>query len=356
MQKDYIIVGQGIAGSVLAFTLMREAKNILMVDENIQSSSSKVAAGLYNPIVFKRIVKSWLADKVLSAADNLYVEMENYFNTKFHHKREIVKLFSSEEEKHFWLSKASNPELAVYLSNIAEDNFLINKIQNQVGCSFVKQSGNTDVPKMLALMKAELKKQNSYLEEIFNYDDIILKDDAVVWKGIKAKKIIFCEGYKTTQNPYFNWLPFVLTKGEILTVRIENLETEKVINKGVFILPIGNNLYKVGATYEWKNLVDFPTEEGKEELVAKLKQVLKIPFEIVSHQSGIRPTVKDRRPLIGLHPKHPQLAVFNGMGTKAVMLAPYFAIAFSDFLETGTELNSEVDIKRYYTLENQIQH
>ena len=141
----------------------------------------------------------------------------------------------------------------------------------------------------------------------------------------------------------------LLTKGEILLVRIKDFDSQKVINKGVFILPIGNNLYKVGATYEWKDLSETPTEKGKLELLEKLKLVLKVPFELIEHRSGIRPTVKDRRPLIGIHPEHPQLGIFNGMGTKAVLLAPYFAQEFAGFLDGKNALNKEVSIHRFYS-------
>ena len=348
MEKDYLIIGQGIAGTVLAFVLLQQGKSVIVVDENELFTSSKVAAGLYNPIVFKRIIKSWMVDKVLPEATTIYAEMEEKFGKKFHHKREIVKLFSSDDEKFFWQTKAQNPELATYLSNETAVAYCAEKIQNPFACSFVKQSGNTDVTVMLDSMKEYLQKLNSYHEEKFSFEDLKIIATGVEWKEIKARKLIFCEGYKATKNPFFSWLPFLLTKGEILIVHIENFDTDKVINKGVFILPLGNNLFKVGATYEWKDLSESPTEKGKTELMDKLKQVLKIPFKVIAHHSGIRPTVKDRRPIIGLHPEHPQLGIFNGMGTKAVLLAPYFAKEFAGFLEGINELSKEVTIQRFY--------
>ncbi len=347
VEKDYLLLGQGIAGSVLSFVLLQQGKNVLVIDENPEFTASKVAAGLYNPIVFKRIVKSWKVDEVLPYANSLYSEMEVVFKRKIHQKREIVKLFSSLEEKSFWEDKSTHSQLSNYLSKEINENFYPNKINNPFACSFVKQSGNVDAVLMLQLMKEYLLKINAYREEKFDFKELLIGENGVEWKGIRAKKIIFCEGYKTLQNPYFNWLPFVLTKGEVLIIRMENFDTEKVINKGVFILPLGNNLFKVGATYEWKELTEAPSIEGKNELLEKLRRVIRVQFEVISHLAGIRPTVIDRRPIIGLHPKHSQLGIFNGMGTKAVLLAPYFAREYAGFLAGTNGLEQDVDCSRF---------
>ncbi len=349
MEKDYILVGQGIAGSVLAFELLQRGKRILVVDEDPSTSSSKVAAGLYNPIVFKRLSKSWMVDELLPPALKTYASMEQCFNTKLHHSREIVKLFSSDEEKKFWFSKAQLPQLQVYLSDEKEVVEPPLAIQNPFGAAIVKRAGNVNIPLMLNSMQQYLNESDSLLKQKFNYADITFHRNTVSWNGFHAQKIIFCEGYKCTENPYFNWLPFVLTKGETLLLKIKNYQTEMVVNKGVFILPLGNDLYKVGATYDWQNLTEEPSQKGKEELLTKLKQILDMPFELIEHTAGIRPTVKDRRPILGLHPKYPELGIFNGMGTKSVMLAPYFAVKLLDFLAEKSALHPEVAISRFHS-------
>jgi glycine oxidase len=350
MKKDYLLVGQGIAGSVLAFSLLQAGKSVDVVDNNPDSSSSKIAAGLYNPIVFKRIVKSWMVDEVLPAANLLYADMEREFACKIHTKRDIVKLFVSEDEKLFWQKKSTETNLKNYLSDFVDPNFMEGKIKSAFGSSFVKQSGNVDVALMLKLLRKHLIEKNSYCEEKFEHKALQLDEHGVRWKAYEANKIIFCEGYAAQSNPYFNWLPFVLTKGELLVLRIPNFDLQKVLNKGVFILPLGNDLYKVGATYEWKELNENPSERGKSLLLEKIHQVINLPFDVVEHYAGIRPTVKDRRPLIGLHPQHSQMAVFNGMGTKAILLAPYFALEFIAFLEGEKKLNAEISLERYQDL------
>ncbi len=344
---DYIIVGQGLAGTVLAQTLLSNNKTVLIIDNPNLSNASKVAAGLYNPVVFKRLVKSWMVDDLLPFMDSFYINAEHLLGDQFYHKNEIVKLFTEENEKDFWLKKTKE-DVGTYLSKTIQDHFLEDSINAPLGSSETIHAGHLDVNKFLTLFENYFQTINSYSKETFDFKNLIIENDGIVYKNIQANKIIFCEGYKAIENPYFNWLPFKLTKGETLTIKIDaDVKIDKIINKGVFILPIGNTLYKVGATYEWKDLTNSPTEKGKNELIEKLDKVLKVPYQIINHQAGIRPTISDRRPLLGLHPQHPQLVIFNGMGTKGVMLAPFFANHFADFLDGKSILNKEVNIKRF---------
>ncbi|MGQ0827722.1 MAG: NAD(P)/FAD-dependent oxidoreductase [Bacteroidota bacterium] len=352
---NYIVVGQGIAGTVLAQTLLKHGKSVVVIDDQRLSKASRIAAGLYNPVVFKRLVKSWMADELIPFMDVFYTEAEQLLNTKFYFAQQIVKPFAEEQEKVLWLKKI-NEDVGKYLGKEILTDFLTNEIHNPLGACEIIKAGNLDTSLFLGSFRNYFKKNNYLLEEKFECDQLIISEKSVSYKDLTADKIIFCEGYKSIDNPYFNWLPFKLTKGEILTVRVPLLHPDsyregaggwkKVINKGIFILPLGNHTYKVGATYEWNDLTEQPTEKGKAELIDKLQKVLKVPFEVIDHQAGIRPTVIDRRPLMGLHPKHPALGVFNGMGTKGVMLAPYFANHFYDFLENNIPLDIEVDIAR----------
>ena len=171
----------------------------------------------------------------------------------------------------------------------------------------------------------------------------------MIWNGIEAKQIIFCEGYQCINNPYFSWLPFKLTKGETLTVSFENLQLDSAINKGMFVLPYNGN-YKIGATYDWDNLDEKTTSEGREELLKKVSKFISDKVEVVEHTAGVRPTVKDRRPLIGTHPKHKQLCVFNGLGTKGVMLAPYLAQKLVNCLLNNSPLPEDININRFKEL------
>lgn len=346
---NYIIVGQGLAGTVLAQTLLNNHKSVLIIDDSSLSKASRVAAGLYNPIVFKRLVKSWMVDDLLPVMNKFYSDAEQLLNAQFYFNRKIVKPFAEKQERTLW-QKKTNEEVGRYLSKEIKDDFLNDIIYNSLGVSEVLYGGNLNIELFLDLFRSYFSKHKLLLEEKLDYNELALNENKIQYKQFTADKIIFCEGYKTTDNPYFRWLPFKLTKGEVITIKIPDaiIAEEYVINKGVFILPLGNQTYKVGATYEWNELTDQPTEKGKMDLTDKLKKVIRLPFEIINHEAGIRPTVIDRRPLLGLHPEHKSLAVFNGLGTKGVMLAPYFALHFAEYLIHQSALNKEVDILRFW--------
>src|SRR5690606_14629591 len=171
----------------------------------------------------------------------------------------------------------------------------------------------------------QLANHNQLLPEAFDYDLLQAENNQICYKNITTKKIIFAEGFSMHQNPYFNQMPLDGTKGEVLTVRIPDLKTSVILKSNIFVLPIREDLYRVGATYDWKDKSEQPTEDGKNQLLDDLKTLIDLPFEIVEHKAGIRPTVRDRRPLVGTHYKHPNIHLLNGLGTRGVLLGPYLA-------------------------------
>ena len=169
----------------------------------------------------------------------------------------------------------------------------------------------------------------------------------ISYEGIRAKKILFAEGFGIHSNPYFNQLPLDGTKGELFIIKAPELQLTDIINTSVFILPLGDNLFKVGATYNWEDKTDVPTAEGREELVSRIKEILQCDFEIISHYAGVRPTVKDRKPLIGIHELHKNMLVLNGLGTRGVMLGPYCSKMLFEFSENEKEIPLSYSIKRF---------
>jgi len=341
-KKDIIIVGQGIAGSVLALELLNRKKSIVVIDKPQLSASSKVAAGIWNPVVFKRLTKSWMADELIPSLNEFYTEAEITTNTSFVEERKIAKLFTEEQEINLW-KKKSTEEMQNYLTTT------IYEMQHPLLSKYaiVKQAGNIDTKAFLNATSTYLQQKNSYINEVFDYSLVQLSENGIVYKSTSASQIIFCEGYLIHQNPYFNYLPFKPAKGDVLTIFCKSLSIDFVLNKGIFIMPLGNHLFKIGATYNWQNIHDAPSETAKEELISKFKKIVSYPFELITHESGVRPSVIDRRPVLGTHPKHSNIKLFNGFGTKAVMLAPYFAKHFCDYLFDKKALLKEVDVKRF---------
>lgn len=184
-------------------------------------------------------------------------------------------------------------------------------------------------------------------EHELDYNGIKLEEGSVSYGEVKGKKMIFCEGHKVIENPWFSHLPWVPAKGEMLTVRLEQGFPDKIINGGKWLMPIGEGMYRAGASYSWEDLDDVRTEKGREQVIEGLKAILKMNrIEIIDQLTGIRPCTRDMRPYIGLHKEHKSLGILNGLGSKGTMMGPYYARAMSDFLETGKSLDCEVSVVR----------
>lgn len=346
---DYIIVGSGLAGIAFAETLLQHNKSFIVFDNDSQSSSS-IAGGLYNPVILKRFSEVWNARPQLELAASFYSEIEQKLTVQFDFKIPIYRKFFSVEEQNNWFSVSDKPNLAPFLSTT-----IVHKKYNGIDAPFgygeVLQTGYVDTIALLTQYHNYLKSLNLFASDTFDYTELKTFDDHIEYQNIKAKHIVFAEGFGIHSNPFFNYLPLDGTKGELFIIRAADLDLDVIINTSVFILPLGNNLFKVGATYNWEDKTNTPTQDGKQELIDRIKEILNCDFEIVEHFAGVRPTVKDRRPLLGTHPKHSNLHILNGLGTRGVMLAPTLAKDLYDFIENGKPLDVTIDIKRYISLQ-----
>lgn len=346
-QFDTIIIGQGIAGSVLALSLIENGKSVLVIDDPNLSNSSKASAGVWNPVVFKRLTKSWLADELIDELEVFYKRWEEKLNCSFIINRHIIKSFVEEQELIFWKKKSI--EGNNFLDSTIYQNYPVSNNYTEKNYSKVLRAGNVNLPVFLKSVKEYLIKNNSYLNEKFNKQNLVLLNDGVSYNNYTSKNIILCEGHLITKCPFFNWVEMKPVKGETLTIHCNDLILKNdIFNKGVFIMPLGDNNFKIGATYNWNDINDEPTEEGKYFLSSRFSEAFNIPFTILNHQAGVRPSVIDRRPVIGAHPIHKNLFVFNGFGTKAVMLTPYFAKQLNNFIQNNSIINCEVDVNRFY--------
>lgn len=342
---DYLIVGSGLAGISFAEMAMQNQKSILIVDNESQTSSL-IAGGLYNPVILKRFSEVWQAQQQLVVLDSFYQKLESKLQIKVDYKIPILRKFFSVEEQNNWFAASDNNRLAPFLSlDLVKMKFM--GINSPFDYGEVLQTGYVDTKLLLESYKNYLLESHLLLQETFDYQSIHFHEDCIQYKNIKARQIVFAEGFGLHANPYFNYLPLDGTKGELFIIKAPNLNLDVIINTSVFILPLGNDLFKVGATYNWQDKTSIPTEEGKTELLKRIHEILDCDFEIVDHFAGVRPTVRDRKPLIGTHPKFTRLHILNGLGTRGVMLGPSMAIALFEAIEYQKPLEKEIDIKRY---------
>ncbi len=342
---DYLIVGSGLAGISFAETAMQNQKSFLIIDNHSQSSSL-IAGGLYNPVILKRFSEVWQAEQQLEILNQFYQKLESKLNIKVDFKIPILRKFFSVEEQNNWFAASDNKMLTPFLSlDLVKTKYA--GINSPFDYGEVLQTGYVDTKLLLDVYKKYLLENKLLIQETLDYQSIQFNDDFIEYKQIKAKQIIFAEGFGLHANPYFNYLPLDGTKGELFIIKAPELNLDVIINTSVFILPLGNDLFKVGATYNWQDKTNIPTEDGKKELLDRIHEILDCEFEIMDHFAGVRPTVRDRKPLIGTHPKFPQLHILNGLGTRGVMLGPSMAIELFNSIEHQKPLDKAIDIKRY---------
>ena len=258
----------------------------------------------------------------------------------------MLRKFFSIEEQNNWFSASDKSSLSPFLSTtILTDK--IAGIDAPFGYGKVLQTGYVDTALLLQVYRNFLIEKGYFKNVSFDYNAVESQKDSVNYQNLSAKNIVFAEGFGMHSNPFFNYLPLDGTKGELFIVKAPALKLPVILNTNVFILPLGNDLYKIGATYNWEDKTDIPTEAGKQELVGKIKEILNCDFEIIEHFAGVRPTVKDRKPLLGTHPIHKNVHIFNGLGTRGVMLGPYMASVLFENIEYDKPIEREFNISRF---------
>ncbi|WP_452225240.1 NAD(P)/FAD-dependent oxidoreductase [Lacinutrix chionoecetis] len=341
---DYIIVGCGLAGIAFSEQLIAHNKSFIIFDNSSQQSSV-VAGGLYNPVILKRFTTVWKSEEQLELAIPFFEKIEQRLNIKLDYKIPVYRRFSSLEEQNNWFVKSDETRLSNYMLPKIHKN-INNNVNAAYGFGEVLQTGRIDTKLLIEQYKRYLKKSNQLIETGFDYKSLNTKT-GFVYNNFKSKNIVFAEGFGLKNNPYFNFLPLVGTKGELLTIYAPALKIEVVIKSSVFIIPLGNDYYRIGSTYNHEQQDNSITSQARDELVSRLKTIINCDFKVVNQVAGIRPTVTDRRPLVGSHSDIQNMYVLNGLGTRGVMIGPYAAKKLYNLIENNQDLDQEIDIARF---------
>lgn len=345
---EFFIVGQGLAGIMLAFGMLEKNIDFRIISSPQKSRASNVAAGMINPLVFKRMTKSWLADELLPDMKRKYQMLENILGENFYFEKDILKPLSGQEMQ-LWLKRKADPGFSNYIESVATEK-RIQQLIDAAGYGIVSGGGYLNMSVFLDAAEQHFRKRNLIIDSDFPFTNINPTNKQYELGHFQAGKIVFCEGHHLFKNPFFQFVKLNPVKGEVLLVYAPELSEEYILNKKVFILPLGNYFFKIGSTYEWSDLSEITTETGKLSILDRFENLVSTPYSIKNQWAGIRPTVIDRRPVLGIHPELRNISVFNGLGTKGVMLAPHFANEMLNVLTISNySLNTEVKLSRFYS-------
>ncbi len=330
IEVDSLIIGQGLAGTLLAYALLNDNKRILVMDEDREITSSKIAAGMFNPISGKRMVKNKLMNDMLEVAKETYFGIEKFINTKILFVQPIYNVFGSVKEQNDLSLKLDDVNFSQHINTnpIAQKH-----IKQPFGAFEIKGSGWVNTKLLLQKFKDKLISNNQFTKQKLEYDLLNFENEKWYYKNIIADNIFFCEGKYAIENPFFLNLNFQLCKGDILTIECIGLSKKHIIKKGIYLVHLHDDIYKVGSTYEWNDLSEVTTETGLEIMRKKLDELLDVPYTIISHQAAVRPTTRTREPILLKHETHKHMFMLNGLGTKGVLHAPWWVNQLIDNLK-----------------------
>lgn len=348
---DIIIIGQGLAGTTLAWVLRRRGLRVLVIDREEPITSSRIAAGLITPITGLRFVKTLRFDEFRPAAESFYRAIEADTGSRFFIESRMVRLFRDSTERELFEKKAATR----YSENIDTPERLVDEsIFNATSGGFeMFPAARLNVSDYLDVSRKAFTENDSYIAATIDpRSDLRVQSSSISFPGlnVSAKRVIFCQGFQGSENPWFRSVPFDAVKGEILTVRIPGLQEQRVIHRGVWLAPKEGDLYRFGATHDREQMDNVPTPQGREDLCARLEQLMHLPYEVVDHQAAVRPVILGRRPMLGFHPAFPQLGYFNGLGSKGSLQAPWLAEHFADVITEKTPLLPELDVSQFADL------
>ena len=337
-------MGQGLAGTLLAYELQLRSKKILVIDEGEAMTSSKIAAGLYNPVTGRKMVKTWMADELFPSLPKYYTHLEGLTGARFHFPISIYRPFTGMEEQNDWQSKTADDVYRRFVSEFHQRSVGIEGVLDSFGGLVLNYSGYVELVPFLEAMGDFFKEKGMLSSQLFQYERLEENVDCVTYDQWQAKWIVFCEGPRVADNPFFRSLRFRFVKGELLGVKTD-VEFKHIVNRGVFMIP-KERFLQVGSTYDHRSLDWSPTRQGMQELEERLKKLYASAYTIVDRRAGVRPATFDRRPFVGMLKKSPRIGIFNGLGTKGVSLGPHFAQLMTRHLLDGTPLPEEVSIER----------
>ncbi len=348
---DFLIIGQGLAGSLLAWQLLKRGQRVLVVEDHHRTSSSIAAAGLINPITGQRLVKGPEVDACLAAARVCYRAQEQQFGQPLLHEVPMQRLITDAKLHDSYAKRRSDPSYDDYLGEFSAMGQSGWPLHDPLGSFRQHHTGYLAVGTLLALLRDALIASDAYRAARLVHAEMTLAAEGVTWNDVQARAVIFCEGYLAQKNPWFSWLPLQPVKGEIITIDGYGQLPEVIINGGHWLLPLADGHHKLGATFDREHLDERLTAEARHQLLGAMAELLSASpaCRVVDHRAGVRPGTRDKQPFLGFHPEHTQLAIFNGFGSRGSLLIPWHAAQFADVLCGMKPLPPHLDIRRHWS-------
>ena len=346
MKVDVLIVGQGLCGTFLSWALYKEGKTFMVIDDGAENTSSKIAAGIINPVTGRRYVTTWMIEELVDCAKIAYKELGGFLETPLIFQKSVIDFFPSAQMRNAFVERITEND--TYLHTYPDQNSFNPYFNYDFGCGEVRPAYIVNVQTLLALWRKKILEKGALKEEKFFPEELKVEPDTISYQNITAQKIIFCDGVASTQNRWFSLLPFSPNKGEALYIECKDLPTSHIFKKGLVLAPLpAENTFWLGSNYQWEFEDERPSEKFYQQATQLLSHWLKVPYKVLGHKAAIRPATLERRPFLGFHPRYPAIGILNGMGTKGTSLAPFFANQLAQNIVYNFPVLPEADVHRF---------
>ncbi|MFP6901116.1 MAG: FAD-binding oxidoreductase [Opitutales bacterium] len=344
-----MIIGQGLAGCLLAKALGERGASCLVIGESLPMSATPVAAGIMNPITGRRLVKSWRTEKYLPFAKNFYRKLSREWDEPLMTEGRILRFPRDKEEIIRFRERRMDPEYTPFLgAEFPPGHWKEMGWKDEGGSYEILEVGWVNLERIATRLRDCFREQGILREETFTHSDLRFTGARVSWGEVEADGIVFCEGARVLDNPWFTDLPFTPSRGETLELEAMGMPDSEILQSGYWLLSSPDGTLRAGATYDHDDLTSGPTERGREQILEGLSQFLDKSPAIAVQLSGLRPSTRDRLPILGRHPQHACLSLFNGFGSKGASWIPPLAQRFADHLLDGNiPLDGEIDLLRF---------
>jgi glycine oxidase len=333
--KQILIIGQGIAGTCSAWEAERLGMDFTIVDKGSHNSASAVSSGIMNPITGRKFVKSWMSDDFMKTGCEIYEAMSQKYGQQLIHATPMIRHLASIEIENIWDSKSIQEGYSEHMQHGPAKEELKEILNGLQSLGTVVSSRRVDVANLLHFNRMRWLAEGRLTDSIFIEEELEIGKNEIVYNDKAYDALILATGWKGANGKLFETDSYRPAKGEVLLVRIPKMPSEYIIKYNKFIVPQGGDMFWIGTTWQWE-FEDAKSESLKSlELEIFLNDLLKLEYEIVSRKAGVRPATKYRKPLIGSHPDHPTIFLLNGLGTKGVTMAPYWARKITEHISSS---------------------
>lgn len=332
-----MIIGQGIAGSLLGWQAEKVGLSIDIYDEGALESSSAASSGIINPLTGPKYVKSWMIETFMPIARQVYRNIEVEIGQQFMSDIPIWRYIKDIKAENVWDTRSIDPSYERYIGKGGDKAELSDIWPDAHRFGIVSGGFKIEVPIILAALRKKWLSSGTLREEGFVESDLFMAEDgSYQYKETGYKHVILACGYKGTSSKLFATAEYAPFKGEVLICEIDGLPKDRIIKYGKFIMPRLDGTFWVGSTIDHNTVDLVPNKEKAKILITFLDEVVRKPYKVIDHIAGIRPATSYRRPLIGEHRKHKGLYLFNGLGTKGISMTPYFSQQMIEAIASGS--------------------